>query len=109
MKNVLRILAVVAFVVVSAGVSFAQTAEAVDYMASSNGWAIFISAGLAIGLAGMGAGLAMGRAVGSGLEGISRNPNAYNKIFTPMILGLAFLETIAIYALVVSLILLFVI
>lgn len=109
MKSALRLVLIVSLVAISANSVFAQTAAAMDYMASSNGWAMFLGAGLAIGLAGLGAALGMGRAVGGGLEGISRNPGAYNKIFTPMILGLAFLETIAIYALVVALILLFVI
>lgn len=109
MKSALRIAFIAALVVFSASASFAQTAEVVNYKASAGGWAMFLGAGLAIGIAGLGAALGMGRAVGSGLEGISRNPGAYNKIFTPMILGLAFLETIAIYALVVALILLFVI
>lgn len=69
---------------------------------------LFLGAGLAIGLAGLGAGIGMGSAIRGGLEGISRNPGVANKIFTYLLVGLALIESIAIYGLVVSLILLFV-
>ena len=36
------------------------------------------------------------------LEGIARNPQAYNKIFTPMILGLALIESLVIYGLLIA-------
>jgi F-type H+-transporting ATPase subunit c len=39
------------------------------------------------------------------LEGIARNPNASGKIFTPMIIGLALIESLVIYALVIAFIL----
>lgn len=67
----------------------------------------YLAAGLSIGIAAFGCALAQGRTVGSAVEGIARNPGAANKIFTPMILGLAIIESLAIYALVVSLLLLF--
>ncbi|MBQ3033773.1 MAG: ATP synthase F0 subunit C, partial [Deferribacterales bacterium] len=54
-------------------------------------------------------GIGMGRAVGGAVEGISRNPGAQPKILSTMIIGLALIESLAIYALVVALILLFVI
>lgn len=52
--------------------------------------------------------LAIGWLVGKGLEAIGRNPEASGKIQTNMVLGIAFAEAIAIYALVVALILKFV-
>jgi len=52
--------------------------------------------------------LAIGIATASGLQAIGRNPEAAGKIQTNMILGLAFAEAIAIYALVVALIIKFV-
>lgn len=52
--------------------------------------------------------LAIGMLVSKGLEAIGRNPEAASKIQTNMILGVAFAEAIAIYALVVALILKFV-
>jgi len=49
--------------------------------------------------------MAQGKAISTGLEGIARNPGAAGKIQTPMIIGLAFVESLVIYALVISLIL----
>jgi F-type H+-transporting ATPase subunit c len=67
----------------------------------SRGW-VALAAGLAIGVAAVGAGLGQGRAVASAMESIGRNPNCADRIQTPMILGLAFMEALAIYALVIA-------
>jgi F-type H+-transporting ATPase subunit c len=67
-----------------------------------------IGASLAIGLAVLGGALGQGRAAAAALEGISRNPGATSRIQTPMIIGLALIESLAIYVLVVAMILLFV-
>lgn len=61
-----------------------------------------------MGVGAIGPGIALGMLVGKGLEAIGRNPEAAGKIQTNMILGAAFAEAIAIYALVVALILKFV-
>ncbi|WP_034764586.1 ATP synthase F0 subunit C [Chrysiogenes arsenatis] len=66
-----------------------------------------IAAGIGMGLAAFGTGIGMGSAIRGATEGISRNPNASGKIMTTMIIGLAMIESLAIYALVVALILLF--
>ena len=63
---------------------------------------------LAIGLGALGPGIGIGLIGAAGLQAIGRNPEAASKIQTNMILGLAFAEAIAIYALVISLILKFV-
>ena len=78
---------------------FAQSAEAVR--ADRDKW-LGLGAALAIGLSALGGGIGQGRAAGSAVEGISRNPQAYNKIFTPMILGLALIESLVIYGLVIA-------
>jgi F-type H+-transporting ATPase subunit c len=67
----------------------------------------FVAAGIAIGFAALGCGIGQGRAAAGALEGISRNPNAYSKIFTPMIIALALIESLSIYALLVSLLAIF--
>ena len=67
-----------------------------------------IGAGLAMTGA-IGAGAGVGIVVGGAVQGIARNPDASGNIQTNMILGIAFAEAIAIYALVVALILLFVV
>jgi F-type H+-transporting ATPase subunit c len=67
-----------------------------------------LATALAIGIGALGPGLGIGILAGKALEAIGRNPEAENKIRTNMILGLAFAEAIAIYALVVALIIKFV-
>ncbi len=63
---------------------------------------IALAAGIAISGAAIGAGLGQGRAVAAAMESIGRNPNSADRIQTPMILGLAFIEALAIYALVIA-------
>lgn len=67
-----------------------------------------LATGLAIGLGAIGPGIGIGILGGKALEAIGRNPEATSKIQTNMILGMAFTEAIAIYALVVALIIKFV-
>ncbi|MFA6223598.1 MAG: ATP synthase F0 subunit C [Desulfomonilaceae bacterium] len=69
-------------------------------------WTV-LGAGLAIGLGAIGSGIGMGTAIGGACEGTSRNPEAGGRILTTMIIGLAMIESLTIYALVVALILLF--
>ena len=64
-----------------------------------------IGAGIAVGVAALGGGIGQGLAVSSALEGIARNPSASDKIFTPMIIGLALIESLVIYGLVIAFIL----
>ena len=66
---------------------------------------VAIGSGLAIGIAALGGGLGQGRAIASALEGIARNPGAKDKIQTPMILGLAMIESLVILSFVIAIIL----
>ena len=68
---------------------------------------IAIGAGIAV-CAGLGTGIGAGIAASKAVEAIGRNPEAENKVRTTMILGIALTETVALYGLLVSLILLFV-
>ena len=61
-----------------------------------------LSKAIAIGIGGLGPALAIGFIGLKSVEGIGRNPEAAGKIFVPMLLGMAFAEAIAIYALVVA-------
>ena len=61
-----------------------------------------IGAGLGIGIAEGIAGLGQGRATAAALIGIARNPGAASKIQTPMIIGLALIESLVIYALAIT-------
>jgi F-type H+-transporting ATPase subunit c len=83
-------------------VSGAAAAEALDEQAKSY---IALGCGLAIGIAALGGGIGQGIAISKGLEGIARNPEAQPKIFIPMIIGLALVESLVIYALVISILL----
>lgn len=66
-----------------------------------------IATALSIGLGAIGPGVGIGIIAGKALEAIGRNPEVENKIRTNMILGVAFAEALAIYALVISLIIKF--
>ena len=66
-----------------------------------------LSSAIAIGAGALGPALGIGMLVAKALEAIGRNPEASSKIQTTMILGVAFVEAIAIYALVVALIIKF--
>ena len=67
-----------------------------------SGGMIAIGAGLAMGLGAFGCGMGQGRAVASAMESIGRNPSSVDRLMTPMIIGLALIESIAIYALVIA-------
>jgi F-type H+-transporting ATPase subunit c len=67
----------------------------------------YLGAGLAMTGA-IGAGAGVGIVVGGAVQGIARNPDASGEIQANMILGVALAEAVAIYALVVALILIFV-
>ncbi len=61
-----------------------------------------LAAGLAIGIAAFGGALGQGRAAAAALSGIARNPGAADKLFVPMLLGLAFIESLVLYAFVIA-------
>lgn len=66
-----------------------------------------LAAGLAIGLAALGTGIGQGIGLGKAAEGVARNPGASGKITTTLIIGLAMIESLCIYAFVVALIIFF--
>ncbi len=69
--------------------------------------AIAIGCGFGIGIAALGTGIGMGNAINGALQGTARNPEAGGKIMTTMIIGLALIESLCIYALVICFILVF--
>lgn len=60
---------------------------------------------MGVGLAAVGSGLGLGRAVGSAMEAMGRQPEAAGKIQTAMVVGAAFIEALTLYALLVFFIL----
>ncbi len=63
---------------------------------------IALAANIGIGIAAFGSALGQGRMAASAMESIGRNPNSAGQIFTPMIIGLAFIEALTLYALVIA-------
>lgn len=61
-----------------------------------------LPSGIAIGLGALGPGLGIGLIGMKAMEAIGRNPDASSKILPAMLLGMAFAEAIAIYALVIA-------
>ncbi|MBE7559840.1 ATP synthase F0 subunit C [bacterium] len=55
---------------------------------------------IGLGIAALGSGIGLGRAVGSAMEAMGRQPEAAGKIQVGMIIGAAFIEALTIYALV---------
>ena len=88
----------------------AEVAEGGHASAESVNYFVWTVAGASFGLAIAAAacGIAQSIVVRQGLEGIARQPEAAGQIQTAMILGLAFIESLVIYVLLVALILLFV-
>ena len=62
--------------------------------------ALSLALPIAVGIAAIGSGMGLGRAVGSAMEAMGRQPEAAGKIQTGMIIGAAFIEALTIYALV---------
>ena len=81
---------------------FAQDAVSGDIADAYKSLGLALGAGLAIGIAAFGGAAGQGKAVVAALEGIGRNPGAADKIFTPMIIGLALIESLVIYALLIA-------
>ena len=91
-----------------ASVSMAsEAAAAASTGGVSNMALVCIAAALSVGLAALGCGVGMGSACEGACVGTARNPEASGKITVTMILGMALIESLTIYGLVISLILLY--
>jgi F-type H+-transporting ATPase subunit c len=89
----------------------ASVALAEDGAAKAAGlWTFFgiaIACGFGIGVAAFGTGIGMGHAINGALQGTARNPEAGGKIMTTMIIGLALIESLCIYSLLICFIMVF--
>lgn len=116
LMQMLMVLAVVCMVsapltVLAAGESTENTAiteEAAREDAGGATKAKAYAAALAVGIAAAGGAISMGMGISKSVEGISRQPEAEGKIRTTLMLGLVFVETAIIYALVVAILIIFV-
>jgi F-type H+-transporting ATPase subunit c len=77
-------------------VAFAQEA------ASNSKGLVGLGAGLAIGLAALGGGLAQGNAAKGMYESVARNPQAAGQLTAPFYVGMALIESLVIYALLIA-------
>ena len=108
MKSSIKILSSAITILVILGFSslaFAQGADAAAVKAgglAANYGLIALAAGLAIAIAALGGGIGQGRAAAAALDGIARNPGAAGQIGSRMILGLALIESLVIYALIIA-------
>jgi F-type H+-transporting ATPase subunit c len=85
----------------------AKQALSHGYDADRGALRAMLGAGLAIGLGAIGAGAGIGNAANGACQAVGRNPGVQGKIMTVMLVGMAMAESVAIYALVVSLVLLY--
>jgi F-type H+-transporting ATPase subunit c len=97
-----KIVCVVSLALVPLSPALAMAAETAAQVNASANWAVALGAGLAIAIGAFGAALGQGRMAAAAMESIGRNPNAADRIQLPMILGLAFIEALALYAFVIA-------
>ena len=95
MKTTLSVLPVAAALLALASPAFAQDAAHPAFHANTG-------AGIAMGLAVLGGGLGQGLTARGMLESVSRNPQAATKLNAPFYVGMAFIESLCLFALVVA-------
>jgi len=102
-----KVMWVVVFLMISSPVLAAEAAGELKLAALDMLKYAALAAGFGLGLAAASCGIGQGISVKSAMEGIARNPEASGKIMVSMIIGLAMIEALTIYSLVVALIILF--
>ena len=90
-----------------ATIAFAETNPQVAAAGLNVFYGIVTACGFGIGIAAFGTGIAQGLGLKSACEGVARNPEAAPKIQVIMLIGLAMIESLCIYALVICLIMLY--
>ncbi len=93
-----RVFFVLALMLIASSALCAQTTSAAG---ASDKWAIYIGAGFAMAIASGLCGLAQGKAIAACAEAMARNPGAAGNIRFALILGLALIESLALYTLVI--------
>ena len=102
MKRLVQIVAAIATMCVA---SAAMANEAAAVASKGNNIGLAYAAAAAIAIAAFGGAIGQSMGIKSALDSIGRNPSAASKITTPMIIGLAMIESLVIYALVIALML----
>ncbi len=107
-KKVLSITLAVIVLAALFAPAYAAEAEVADAGSDSVLGTKAIAAAITIGLAAAAGAISMGFAIAKSVDGISRQPEAESKIRTQLMLGLVFIETAIIYALIVAILIIFV-
>jgi F-type H+-transporting ATPase subunit c len=98
-------------VLVMASATIAQAAEAAagatDYTKAIVVGCSLLAVGIAMGLGTIGTGMGMGQGLSGATSAVGRNPEAQGKILLTMMVGMAMIESLAIYALVIALVVLY--
>jgi F-type H+-transporting ATPase subunit c len=102
MKNLMIRLSLIMIGLIAPIAVFAQEAAAGGLADAYKSIGLALGAGLGIGIAVFGGASGQGKAATAALESIGRNPGAADKIFTPMIISLALIESLVIYALLIA-------
>jgi F-type H+-transporting ATPase subunit c len=95
------------FVFAAPTAAAAAPAGTVDYTKAIIIGCSLLAAGFAIGIGAVGAGLGLGQATSGASNAVGRNPEAQGKVMLTMMVGMAMTESVAIYALVIALVILF--
>lgn len=99
-KGISAVLLTVALLFVFAPVAFAEEPAAATKSSNILYYAMAaLGCTVGMGLAALGTGVGMGHGIGGACEGVARNPGVMPKILTTLIIGLAMIESLAIYAL----------
>lgn len=105
MKNVYKQIWLGVLAVMTAVPALAQEAAAKSDLAtvfsSAGGW-IALGAGLCMGIAALGGTLGQSKAAAAFMDGVARNPAAQNKMFVPLILALALMESLVLFGFLVA-------
>jgi F-type H+-transporting ATPase subunit c len=95
-----KLFVLLALMMLASPMIFAQTPASSPAADSHAQWVV-ISAGFAMAIASSLCGLAQGKAIASAVEGMARNPGAAKQIQLAMLIGLAFIESLALYTLLI--------
>lgn len=101
MKKLVSIMLLTVTLVLVASAAFAAAEAAPEAAKAATGLTAVVAALFAIAIAAFGGSIGMGLSISRAVEGIARNPEASAKIMTTMIIGLALIESLAIYTLVI--------
>jgi len=105
--SMLLVMVFAPFAMAAAAPAAAPPAPATDYTKAIVLGCSLLAVGLAMGLGTIGTGVGMGNGLSGATNAVGRNPEAQGKILLTMMVGLAMIESLAIYALVIALIMLY--